>query len=128
MILTVFELIKGHLNPSGMVIFDCWNEAGVLFHKPTVTERKVKIDSDEWIRIATPTHFEQENYVDVKFDFYRNNDLQFSENHIMRYFNETEFIKAANEHKLAIELLPDWHSKYKSNTNWDSLYKLAHED
>ncbi|MER3433571.1 MAG: SAM-dependent methyltransferase [Leptolyngbya sp. ERB_1_1] len=62
-----FATAKDHLNPGGLLIFDCWYGPAVLSDRPTVRVKRLEDDAISVTRIAEPKmHFNQ-NRVDVNY-------------------------------------------------------------
>jgi SAM-dependent methyltransferase len=76
------------LRPGGIFVFDCWFGPGVLTTPPQIRIRRAEADGIRITRIAEPTHFPNENRVDVSFDIFVQSGDQFAriqEIHPMRY-------------------------------------------
>jgi SAM-dependent methyltransferase len=59
--------VREHLNPGGVLIFDCWYGPAVLTERPTVRVKRWENHETEIIRIAEPTIYPDENRVDVNY-------------------------------------------------------------
>jgi SAM-dependent methyltransferase len=63
----VFEMVKRHLVPGGVFIFDCWYGPAVLTDRPVVRELRIEDEKIEVTRIAEPVMHPNENIVDVNY-------------------------------------------------------------
>jgi SAM-dependent methyltransferase len=104
---------REHLNAGGIFVFDFWYGPAVLHLLPS--ERMKVFESEErklW-RFAKPTHFENENLVDVNYtlvglDKGSARIAETKETHRMRYFFKPElayFLKAAG---FKLNTLAEW--------------------
>ncbi len=64
----VFSVVRQHLNPGGLFLFDFWYGPAVLTQRPEIRDRDLE---DEVLRIcrhSTPTLYPNDNVVQVDFD------------------------------------------------------------
>ncbi|GBG57990.1 putative methyltransferase YqeM [Sporomusaceae bacterium FL31] len=90
-----FLTVKEHLRPGGIFIVDCWYGPAVLSDRPVVRVKRLENDAISIVRIAEPTMYANENYVDVKYNIFiknkQNSDIcEFVETHSMRYLFKPE--------------------------------------
>lgn len=102
-----FATAKRHLNPGGVLIFDCWYGPAVLSERPEVRIKRWEDTETTVTRIAEPTLHPNENSVDVRYTlFVRNRSTGstevFEELHRMRYLfqPEIEALAAAEDSEL----------------------------
>lgn len=82
---------KEHLNPDGILIFDCWYGPAVLSNKPTVRVKTIEDNVQQIVRIAEPELHPNTNTVDVNYSmFIKDKEInlvsEVKEMHSMRYF------------------------------------------
>lgn len=85
-----FATVKEHLNPGGIVIFDCWYGPAVLTERPAVRVKRVSNDVIDVTRLVEPVLYPNENRVEVNYQvFIRNKKTdqvqEVRETHQMRY-------------------------------------------
>lgn len=90
-----FATAKAHLNPGGVLIFDCWYGPGVLGDPPTVRVKRLKDEEITVTRIAEPALYPNDNLVDVRYQVFiknksRNAVEELEETHKMRYLFKPE--------------------------------------
>lgn len=91
----VFECVSKALNRGGVFIFDAWYGPGVLSDKPSVRVKRVEDEENQFVRIAEPILYPNENIVGVQYNINIINKLhanvkQINEVHNMRYFFKPE--------------------------------------
>lgn len=85
-----FETARAHLQPGGVLVFDCWYGPAVLTDPPFIRSREFRNEEFSATRTANPTMHPNRNLVQVRYDFVIK-DLegghidQFSEEHWLRY-------------------------------------------
>lgn len=118
----VFKKINTLLNSGGYFIFDCWNGTGVLSDLPHVRYKNISDEQYNIHRISLPTIYFNKNLVNVNFKFIvleKNvNYKEFEENHLMRYFFETEI----NLLCLSSGFDEDYLENNPLSTGWYALY------
>jgi SAM-dependent methyltransferase len=89
------ESASRHLNPGGILLFDCWYGPAVLSERPSVRVKRMSDDEVDVVRIAEPTLHVDQNRVDVHYEISirqrktgRSEILR--ETHRMRYFFRPE--------------------------------------
>lgn len=85
-----FATVKEHLNPGGLLIFDCWYGPAVLTERPAVRVKRVSNDEIDVTRLVEPVLHPNENRVEVNYQvFIRNKKTdqvqEVRETHQMRY-------------------------------------------
>ena len=90
-----FDTTQHHLNPGGMLVFDCWYGPAVLTDPPAVRVKRVENDAVEVIRIAEPELQPNDNIVNVNYqvlvlDRSSGKTMKFTECHPMRYWFKPE--------------------------------------
>jgi SAM-dependent methyltransferase len=83
--------VINHLNPDGILIFDCWYGPAVLSNKPAIRVKTLEDNTQKIIRIAEPALRTSTNTVDVNYtilikDIESNLVNEVNEIHSMRYF------------------------------------------
>ncbi|MEP0923565.1 class I SAM-dependent methyltransferase [Leptolyngbya sp. ST-U4] len=94
-LLAAFKTVKQHLKPGGILIFDAWYGPAVLTHRPTVRVKRMEDEEIQVTRIAEPTLYPNENWVDVNYHIFirdTKNDIveELQETHRMRYLFKPE--------------------------------------
>ena len=123
-----FQTAREHLNPGGVLIFDCWYGPAVLTDPPTVRVKRLADDELEVIRIAEPVLHPNDNTVDVRYQVVihsrsKGEASQLTETHVMRYLFKPEvlgYMAAANLTLLACE---EWRSrKPPGSETWNVVF------
>lgn len=104
----VFNNAARHLNPDGILLFDCWYAGAVLAERP---EKRVKVvENDEFFvtRHADPVMHEDTRIVDVNYELHVTEKTTgiteiFHETHNMRYFTVNEMEGFANRNGFGIK-------------------------
>ncbi len=94
-LLAAFKTVKQHLKPGGILIFDAWYGPAVLTHRPTVRVKRMEDEEIQVTRIAEPTLYPNENWVDVNYHIFirdKKNDIveELQETHRIRYLFKPE--------------------------------------
>jgi len=93
-LIRTLETVKKHLNPGGILIFDFWHGPGVSETPPEVRVKRVSNDEVDIVRIAEPTHIENQNVIQVDYDLFVKKAegnkvyVRTSESHSMRFLFE----------------------------------------
>ncbi|MEE4216002.1 MAG: class I SAM-dependent methyltransferase [Xanthomonadales bacterium] len=85
--------IHEHLEPGGLMIFDCWHGPAVVHQKPELRIRRIEDGDLIVVRIAEPKVLPELHRVDVSFQvFVKEKETwnEFSELHPMRYLFQPE--------------------------------------
>jgi len=98
----VFENIKKHLNPGGILIFDVWNGLAVLNQKPEKRLKKVENEKIKISRYATTELNTEKHTCDVNYHFkikekIDNSIYEINEKHKIRFFFPQELRKYLEE-------------------------------
>jgi SAM-dependent methyltransferase len=85
-----FVTAREHLNPGGVLIFDCWYGPAVLTDRPAVRIKRLEDEEILVTRLAEPVVHANENVVDVNYQVFVRDKRQgsvdeLSETHRMRY-------------------------------------------
>jgi len=121
----MFEIVKEHLKPGGVFIFDYWYGPGVLTDLPVVRVKDLESDNLKIIRIAMPVHHFLENTVDVNYrvlltDKRTDTISEISEIHKMRYFFKPELEMFAGNNGLNEIRFYEWMTLNQSfKTPWN---------
>jgi SAM-dependent methyltransferase len=107
------ESASRHLNPGGILLFDCWYGPAVLFERPSVRVKRMSDDDVDIVRIAEPTLHVDQNRVDVNYEISirqrksgRSEILR--ETHRMRYFFRPEIEDLAGDCGMRIVDAFEW--------------------
>jgi SAM-dependent methyltransferase len=106
---------KFHLNPGGILVFDCWYGPAVLSQKPEIRIKRFEDDRIQVTRIAEPTMHPDENIVDVNYQVSIRNKSDGSveelrETHRMRYLFTPEVVCFLSQHGLKLLDSFEWMS------------------
>lgn len=108
-----FATAKTHLNPGGILIFDCWYGPAVLSDRPIVRVKRLEDDAIQVTRIAEPQMHPNQNLVDVNYQVFIKDkatgavaDLQ--ETHHMRYLFQPEIERLFAEHRFKGLATGEW--------------------
>jgi SAM-dependent methyltransferase len=113
-----------HLNPGGILLFDCWYGPAVLPIGPSVRIKRMSDDDVDIVRIAEPLVHADENTVDVHYEVIvrrRNTGVAdiLREVHRMRYFFKPEIEEFMEGCGLqAIDCFEWMTGKPASNSSW----------
>jgi SAM-dependent methyltransferase len=122
-----FLTAKDHLKEDGVLIFDFWYGPAVLTDKPEYRIKELENEEIEVKRIAEPTLYPNENYVDVKYlisikDKETGASKEIEEIHKMRYLFIPELELILNQAGFKIVMASEWLTKKKlSTTSWNGL-------
>lgn len=126
-LIKTFESANSNLKKNNHFIFDCWYGPAVLTLLPQKKYKQTKINNITLSRVATPTLFENENIVDVKYIIrVCGNNIEnttFEETHRVRYFFKSEIEYFLNQ--TGFELVDNFEwmtSKPLSNKTWGSCF------
>lgn len=123
-LLKSFSVVKQHLKPGGIFIFDCWYGPAVLTNKPSVRVKRFEDERIQITRLAEPQINPNENYVDVNFQVYihdkkSNRTEEFKEVHRMRYLFKPEIEILLNQNDLSLLSFEEWGSgKSAGSDSW----------
>jgi SAM-dependent methyltransferase len=86
----VFRVVREHLKPEAIFVFDFWYGPAVLTQRPQVREKTFADNMIKVTRVTTPREFPNDNYVEVNFNLEicdkTNGAVEtFQECHRMRY-------------------------------------------
>lgn len=130
----VFERVKTHLAPGGVFIFDCWYGPAVLADLPTVREKSFADDNTAVTRIAVPTLYPNNNWVDVDYqlfveDLHSESVEELSESHHVRYLFRPELELLAETAGLRLEACGAWMSEKEPDlTTWYVYFVVKHKN
>ena len=128
----VFSRLKTHLQPDGVVLFDCWYGPAVLTDPPVVRVKRMEDDQTSVIRIAEPVLHPNENVVDVNYRLLATDRLsgkteEFTELHRMRYFFRPEVELLAGQHGLRVVATGAWMTEQPMDrSTWYVYFALKH--
>jgi len=111
----VFAMVKEHLAPEGVFIFDCWYGPAVLTDRPTVRVKHFEDESTGVTRIAVPTLYHDQNRVDVNYQLFVKDMVsdtveEITELHQVRYLFRPELELLAEAAGLRVESCGAWMS------------------
>lgn len=94
-LINTFKNVHNHLNEKGLFIFDVWYSPAVYHQTPEKRTKKLKSDSLEITRYATPEIHTNKNVVDVNYkieieELSTHKITEFEEKHPMRHFSTPE--------------------------------------
>lgn len=108
-----FERIRSHLEPGGIVIFDCWYGPAVLSLRPAVRVLRREDERTRLTRLAEPVLDPRRNTVDVNYEILlqdrASGDVErITETHCMRYLFEPEIRALMDRHGLELVHGEEW--------------------
>jgi SAM-dependent methyltransferase len=120
-LVSFFETVHRHLNPHGLLIFDCWHTPAVLAQKPQTRVR----EAEGVVRIARPTI--EGNVVHVAYDLFTHNFRgsydRSREQHSLRHFNGSELASLYVKRFKHLDSL-GWDGSAPSSQTWSALHVL----
>ena len=121
-----FKHIKKHLEPGGLLVFDCWHGPAVLSTLPEVRVKRVQQGDTRLVRVAEPSMIAEENRVDVNFQvFVKENGTwgEFSETHSIRYLFQLEIIELLSNNRMQLLHAEEWlNAENPSKDTWNVVY------
>ncbi|MBD1849818.1 class I SAM-dependent methyltransferase [Cyanobacteria bacterium FACHB-502] len=123
-----FATVREHLKPGGIFIFDVWYGPAVLTDLPTVRVKRLEDDEITITRIAEPTMYPNENWVDVNYQVYIQNKHsqaieEFKETHRMRYLFYPELELLFKNCKMQIINCREWlHDQEAGFNTWNTHF------
>lgn len=128
----VFKVVRDHLKPGGIFIFDCWHGPAVLNDRPVNRKKQFENDNILVTRVSTPVMNVEKHIVDVKFNIcivnkenHQKNDLE--EIHRMRYLFPDELEGIAGQNELKLIRSEEWMTgKPLSENTWNACYIYKH--
>lgn len=127
-IINMFKTVSNHLDKDGLFIFDCWYGPAVLENKPESRIKELENDYLKLTRFATPTHYVNENLVDVKYnislqDKNTNQKYIIDETHKMRYMFKLEVEVLLEVCGLKLLKAEEWLTRKELNENsWGACF------
>ena len=124
---SVFNTIKKHLKPGGILIFDCWYGPAVLSVAPSTRIKRLENEEINVTRIAEPVMYPNNNSVDVNYHvFIRNKSSgsieELSETHRMRYLFKPEIDLLFVEAELKLIEFKEWMTNNEPGVNTWGVY------
>ncbi len=129
-LIKVFEVVKKHLKPGGLFIFDFWYGPAVLTNLPQIRVKRLENKNIKVTRIAEPVIHCQSNTVDVHYNLFIENKntmeiIEVKELHKMRYFFDTEIEIVCEVVGLTILKKYEWMSKKNPDfSSWSVVWIL----
>lgn len=123
-----FVTAKEHLTPGGHFIFDCWYGPAVLSDPPVVRIKRLEDETVDFVRIAEPVMYPNENLVDVNYQIILTDRLtgtvkQLRETHRMRYFFTPEIELFLRDTGLRIMTVSEWMTGNSLNlSSWGACF------
>lgn len=121
---------REHLNPNGILIFDCWYGPAVLSDRPTTRVKRFSNDEVELIRISESEMHPNQNRVDVHFqmlfkDKTTSSLKETTETHQMRYFFTPELELLLQQNQFSILESAEWMTGKKLGFDTWNAYFVA---
>lgn len=121
-----FQHIRDHLEPGGLLIFDCWHGPAVLHQQPEVRIRRLGDKGTRVVRIAEPEMLPDKNRVNVNFQVFveeNGNWSEFTEEHPMRYLFRPEIEKLLADSGMKILQAEEWLTgREPDEDTWSVVY------
>ncbi len=112
-LLAAFETVKQHLKPGGIFIFDVWYGPAVLTDRPTVRVKRLENEEIQVTRIAEPTLYPNENWVDINYQVF----IRDKQNHCVEELQETHRMRYLFNPELAY-LFAQFNLKLIESREW----------
>jgi SAM-dependent methyltransferase len=123
------KTIRNHLNPDGVVVFDCWHGPAVLSQKPETRVKRIEGENHNIVRIAEPEILAEKNRVSVKYQMFVRTDNtwdEFREVHHMRYLFPDELENLLEANGMKILHTEEWMTKAPPSENtWGVVYVVG---
>jgi SAM-dependent methyltransferase len=121
---------KAHLNPDGILVFDCWYGPAVLTERPSIRVKRLENESVRVVRIAEPVIYPNENLVDINYDITVREEgcdtvLELHETHRMRYLFKPEVEELLNKTGFTLLECGEWLSGKEPGFNSWSVHFVA---
>lgn len=96
-----------HLKPGGLLFFDFWYGPAVLAQQPDIRTKVMENKEFKVSRLATPTHDENKQTVNIHFDINikqkeSSEERIIAEDHLMRYFFRPQLEKVLSKYSFDI--------------------------
>jgi len=121
-----FDNISDHLEPGGLLIFDCWHGPAVLHQRPEIRVRRLADESTRVVRIAEPEMLPEKNRVNVHYQVFVEEQErweQFTEEHPMRYLFQPEIEELLSASGMEILQAEEWLTgKSPGENTWSVVY------
>jgi SAM-dependent methyltransferase len=120
--------IRESLNPTGLLIFDCWYGPAVYTQRPQVRLKKLEDDRIRLTRIASSDFLHEHNRINVLYDVFVEDKhdgsiTTFSELHPMRCYFSEELSSILNEFGFAAIFQMEWFTRNPPSLDtWSVLY------
>lgn len=93
--LTFLKIVKTHLKPNGVFLFDFWHAGAVLNEPPQTRVKRIKTETLDITRIGEPSLDVTNSWVNLRYEFFIRNLSTghvdtFAETHRMHYFTLAE--------------------------------------
>lgn len=121
-----FQHIRDHLEPDGLLVFDCWHGPAVLHQRPEVRIRRLGHNGERVVRIAEPEMLPDKNRVNVNFQIFVEHDgswSEFMEEHPMRYLFRPEIENLLSDSGMELLRAEEWLTgSDPSEDTWSVVY------
>ena len=118
--------IRDHLEPRGLLIFDCWHGPAVLHQRPELRIRRLGHEGSRVVRIAEPEMLPDRNRVNVNYQVFVEEDgnwSEFTEQHPMRYLFRPEIEALLSDAGMEILRAEEWLTgKEPGEDTWSVVY------
>lgn len=118
-------MARSHLEPGGALLFDFWYGPAVVADPPQAREREVEEAGHRIRRVTTPHWIKAANTVRIDFDVEENGVTRPREQHLMRYFFETDLHDALPRAGFAIAEIGEWLTGAPVHNKAFGVYVLA---
>jgi SAM-dependent methyltransferase len=125
-----FATAKAHLNPGGLLIFDCWYGPAVLSDRPAVRVKRLEDEKIQVTRIAEPLIYPNDNLVDVNYHVFIRDKAsgtveEVQETHKMRYLFKQEIDYLLTDNDLKLVAFGEWMTKIQAGFNSWGVYFIG---
>ncbi|BFM39513.1 class I SAM-dependent methyltransferase [Synechocystis sp. LKSZ1] len=131
-LLATLTTVRQHLQPGGILIFDCWYGPAILTDPPLVRVKRAETDSLQITRISEPQLMVNDNCVDVHYQLFihdqKASTIQMvQEVHQMRYFFAPELSLLLQQCHLQEIARGEWMTGLPLSQHSWSTYFIAQE-
>lgn len=128
-----FSTAAANLVEGGLLVFDVWHEAAVLFQEPETRVRHFSCDDFSFVRLAEPKMNKNDKTVTIDYSIFSRQVASgvwstTQESHSMRYFSDADIrLFASKNGLLVVDSLETLTGNKPSANTWGVTYCLVRE-